>query len=266
MKKNAILSIKIDTKKPMELGETMRYLKAIENEYASYCKNKLKLAKKDRNLEIVKLKRGSWVIELMAAVVTSYPHGINPILGFEEYLTKALILFAGEKVFGKHSPQKYTTQNHRNLNIILGNGNNIIINNNNISSELRSVGGTKESSGPARKMAHESLIMSCRPKQLKEKISTKHKGAVLRWISDSFSKLETNKISDEGIIEKLDKEAHNIIFENAADKENILKLNARFDEGWKDLSYRVDVEVIRKQSKIKAYKILRVLYAQAIPK
>jgi len=74
MKDEAKLTIKISTKKSMSLEEMAIYLDALSKEHDLTRKNELQLSKKSGRLEVVNLRKGSWIIELIgnADVILSF--------------------------------------------------------------------------------------------------------------------------------------------------------------------------------------------------
>jgi hypothetical protein len=69
----------------------------------------------------------------------------------------------------------------------------------------------------------------------------------------SFSTTEIKK-DDFGVIERIDKKPHKIIFQNPIDKETMVnKLE-------KDLIYIVDVEIIKVEDIVRMYKITNIYY------
>jgi hypothetical protein len=79
----------------------------------------------------------------------------------------------------------------------------------------------------------------------------------------SFSTTEIKK-DDFGVIERLDKKAHKVIFQNLKDKENLAKFNDKYEKDGKDLIYIVDIKIIKVEDIVKIYKITNIYYDETM--
>lgn len=244
------LSIKLDNVSSIELHELTKTLNALVCEYDLYCNEEFKEV--DKKLRIVKIEKGSLLIELMLFAPDLFEHTVS-IAGFAKYFIDAFSYFIKGGTIPL--PNWFGKSNCDNLYKFLGqtasnNGSNIIVtgNNNeiNITSDEAKIGQEK---------------LAERENQfLEEEFSQKTKQE-FNWETASFVKgLSGNK--DSGIIKSIDKKAHRIIFTSDADKKYMT--TSKLGNEWQYLQYIVDVKIIRVQDKIKVYEILKVHEKDAI--
>jgi hypothetical protein len=256
---SSILSLKINNKNPLELNELTNALNALAKEYDYFVKNEFGYTKIDRKLEIKKLEQGSLIIDL-AAVAIPLMDNVNVIYDFGKHLINTLDHFVGKTKTDLPSTSKRTCDNLNNFINPIANdiGSSITININN--SENTSV-IVREYDNIACNAA-QNHITKYKQNLLEEEPSVQRKQAFY-WISASFAKTFNISIrdnTDKGIIEKFDKKAHKVIFENETDRTLMTKYNPEFQKDWQELVYIVDVEIIKIQDVIKTYKILAVHY------
>lgn len=253
------LSLRINNKNPLELNELTNSLNALAKEYDYFIKNEFGYTKTDRKLEIRKLEQGSLIIDL-AATVIPFMNDVNVIYDFGKHLIDTLDYFVGKTKTDVQLPLKRTCDNINNFINPVANdtGSSIIINVNN--SENTNV-IVREYDNIACNAA-QNHINKYKQNLLEEEPSIQRKQAFY-WISASFAKTFNNATrdnSDKGVIEKFDKKAHKVIFENETDRTLMTKYNPEFQKDWQELVYIVDVEIIKIQDVIKTYKILAVHY------
>jgi hypothetical protein len=256
---SSILSLKINNKNPLELNELTNSLNALAKEYDYFVKNEFGYTKIDRKLEIKKLEQGSLIIDL-AAVAIPLMDNVNVIYDFGKHLIDTLDHFVGKTKTDLPVTSKRTCDNLNNFINPIANdiGSSITININN--SENTSV-IVREYDNIACNAA-QNHITKYKQNLLEEEPSVQRKQAFY-WISASFAKTFNNfsrDNSDRGVIEKFDKKAHKVIFENETDRTLMTKYNPEFQKDWQELVYIVDVEIIKIQDVIRTYKILAVHY------
>ena len=253
----AKLSIKINNKKPLELNELASSLNSFSKEYDVFCKNVLKMSKNDRRLEIVELKKGSLLIDLVSNIPTLITQA-NSIYQFGENFIQRLNYFKKDKKEDKVDLSKqscYNTQNFLNPTSNDNSKGSIII----INQGSNSVANITQ---PESKEIQDNIEEYANEKFGKEEM-TKYEKVPFYWDTTSFSK--KNIKADKGIVEKFDTDnAYKIIFENPNDKLNITKNNPSFKKDWQYLTYIVDSEVIKREGRIIAYKIFKIYLEDTI--
>jgi hypothetical protein len=251
------LSIKINNKKPIELNELTSSLNALAREYDLYCNTELNLPKEERKLEIIKLEEGCIYMELLP-IITPLIQEMNSVFCFGKYIIETLDYFTGKATSKPNS--NFKKKNCDNVNTFLDqtandNGSNTIINvvgNNNTTIIMGKTIDSLESNAAQNSIAKYKTLL------LEEESGVSHKQAFY-WEAASFSNIKNIKSnSDKGIIEKLDKKPHKVIFENDIDKDGITQFNQKYRKDWQNLIYIVDVEAIKVQDVIRTYKILKV--------
>lgn len=247
------LSIKICNERPVELNQLTISLNALAKEYDLFCNKQLNLAKNERRLEIVKLEKGSLLVE-MVPVAMSVIQEVNPVLAFTKYLVDTLSFFTGKS---EQAPaNSFTSKNCDNLTNFLSqtandNGSRLVINAANNSGTTH-IGATLDS---LMSNAAQNQISLYKAQLAEGAPLIKHKEAFY-WAVASFAEVKSDQ--DKGVIEKLDKKPHKVIFENETDKMFMTQFNPHYRKDWQNLVYIVDVEAIKIQDVIKTYKILRV--------
>ena len=251
------LSIKIENSKPFELNQLTSSLNSLAKEFDVFCKDH-NIKKSDRKLEIVKLDKGSLLIELIPFVVPLI-NEINTVYMFGEKLINTINFFSGKggdkPKIGKQSCDNISnfmevTANDNGGNLILnvvGDNNKIIV-----GSEISNLEANATQNGLRK---HKDTLLEESPE-----IYTKE---AFYWSVASFSDV-TEKSADRGVALKINEKAHKIIFANDTDKKMMTTFNASLKSDWQNLIYIVDIEVTRVQESIKIYKILKVHYDDTI--
>lgn len=257
------LSLRINNKNPLELNELTNSLNALAKEYDFFVKNEFGYTKTDRKLEIRKLEQGSLIIDLAATIIPAM-HDANVILSFGKHLISTLDYFVGRTKTDVPVTSKRTCDNVNNFINPVANdiGSSIIININNSDNASIIVG---EYDNIACNAA-QNHINKYKQNLLESEPSAQRKQAFY-WMSASFAKTldsSSRNNSDKGVIEKFDKKAHKIIFENESDRILMTKYNPEYQKDWQELIYIVDVEIVMVQDIIKMYKILAVHYEDTI--
>lgn len=260
------LRIHIENKKPVQLDDLTKSLKALQNEYHIFYKENKEyygIEKQDVNLYINKVKEGSIIVDLM---VISMPMmaNFNAVIQFGSYLKNAFEYFKLKKFDDGKKYKKTTSQNLKDFlevnakdiegsvikaqQVRIENHNETITNNFFVfdNQEANAIQNTLT-----------KYEEECEKEEQKQDITTFSK-VMMYWDVCNFNNENAfNKV----IIEKIDKKSHRVVFANDDDKKKTMSNNIIFpDVAWQDLVYFVDIEVEKIQDKIQCYKILKVYF------
>lgn len=261
------LQIIIKNNKSIELNELTCSLEALSSEYELFCKNEFAIEKSKRKLQIVELKKGSLILDLIPMSIDELVIGMsttNIIIEFGKNLINSLHHFKkNQSLENLENKQNIECKNLKNIsnlvNIVAndpesslvininGNDNQVIL-----SDEINSIEASSIQNN-----SHKCMdCLTTEDMLIKEKTA-------FYWDVASFNNSNKKNI-DKAIIEAISKKPLQVIFKNENDKALMTKLESNAGKNWQDYTYIVDVEVIKRNEQFKGYKILHVYIEDTI--
>ncbi len=234
---------KIDTDSPLSVEDFSKALTALNNEYCNFNNG-------GRELQISEVRKGSYEVEFISTILpvlfTSIEHS-NHLIDFISHIkliTNSLLRNKIEKDTTKESIQ--------NINSIVSP---VIINN----GTLYITSGNQDLpiDNKSAKEIHNNAQRNLSQRDLKNEKTNKtiYKKELFYWQQTNFNKKNPNT-GNKGIIEDISKKTIPVIFQDDSSITKTQMTTSKDGIDWQKIGYIVDVEVLRKDGKIKAYKIL----------
>lgn len=263
------LIYKIDYSQNMKLLDFIEALQGLENEYKAICiqqakksKTQKELLKNEKFFEIAKIREGSVEFELVNTVTPLFSD-MNMMYIFSETIKNIYSHLIDPSIPILYDLSKKCLENIKNIvcpilndkearisifTIIIGNNNSII--NNILEADY--------------KTAH--MIQSRATTLIEEKgdeelLADNKIGVYMYWDSTSFNtkKIHEHRNIGKVVIEEIDNlSPKQIRFISEEDFHFCTTKNENFEPEWQYLMYKVDVKIIKKQSKIVAYEVEKV--------
>ena len=256
---------KIDYYQNMKLADLITGLQGIENEYKFFCtkeakksKTKKDIIKFDKVLEINEINKGSIEFELINSVSPLFSD-LNTLYNFGCLLKQAYDYLIEPTAHTLPDVGKKTWNNIKktlepivsipgtiNLNLVFGSGNTINI----LNTDSKQSNAMQNR---ANKLIEEQTI--------NDEMTDENIGIYMYWDMAGFFRTEehANKKVGKIFIETIDSDkAYQVRFIKEEDRIFCMTRDTKYISDWQDLMYKVDVNVIKKQSKIIAYEVVDI--------
>jgi len=247
------LIITIDTNEPIPIDVFNKSLSSLSSQYKS-------ITNKSNELYISKIKEGSYIIEVIEqAVMSTLPliGSVCTIVQFIEYLkiTRSWLLGKIEKPksisISKNDLMEYkdllapamVVNNYATMNFYYN--------------QEESVSFEKDEIQTITRQIEQQQIEYKEVVQLEE-IKDNYSKVLFYWFQTRFDENNINQ-GNKGIIETIDEKPKNVIFadDESETKKEMTTIHPDLNIDWQKIGYIVDVEVVKKGSEIKAYKIIK---------
>lgn len=241
------ITFKIDTEEPLSVEKFSNALLAFNEEYK-------KFADYNQELTISEVRKGSYEVDFLPIIVPSLFAAIensNNTIEFIKHIKAVTNYLVGKK--DEKAPDAKSIELVNNIyDPVINNYGNIYL----ISGNEKVVIDNKEA----------KIAKSNTPKLLKDikrdviDIDVKedanvYKKKLFYWHQIRFDEKKPN-VGNKGIIESIQKEAVNVIFEDDSSTTKKEMITSQDGIDWQERGYIADVEVLRKGGKIMKYKIL----------
>ena len=262
------LMYKIDYSQNMKLSDFIEALQGLENEYKAICIQQAKKSKTQRELlknekffEIAKIREGSVEFELVNTVTplfadmntihifsetikNIYSHLIDPSTPILYDISKKCLENLKKIVFPISSDKSGKISI---FNIIIGKDNTVT--NNILEVDYKTALAIQDRA--------DTLIAE---QTDDSDIADESVGVYMYWDTARAFRKEDHTYTNTGkiCIEILDKKAYPVTFEHDDDWHICTSKNDKFGKEWQYLMYKVDVNIIKKHTKIVAYEITKV--------
>jgi len=247
------LTITIDTNDPIPIAIFNKALSALSSQFKS-------VTNETSELYISKLREGSYIIDLIPiAVAVALPimNNLNTVVQFVEYLKDTKQWLLG--FTAKPRQTKYSIDDLKEIKELFG-PTQFVENNgtmNFYNSLEHEVSFQKEE---VRKIADSINRETIEYSEIVQEIPVfDHYDKVLfYWFQTRFDEKYINK-GNKGIIEIIDQNPKNVIFadDSSDTKKEMTTIHPDVNVDWQKIGYIVDVEVLKKDNEVKAYKILK---------
>lgn len=244
--------IEIKNKNPITLNNLSLSLLNIHSQYSSFLKKdeKFDYSKESAILYVQKLETGSCIVELVPAFVPLLID-LDTILGYAKYLSSTFDFFSGHK---DRPIYDYSKRDCKEIHEIVD----LTANDNGSNMNFKVEGDLNFNFGVDH--VQSNAIQNNLNKHiegLEEEENELYKKVMFYWSKADFSS-QKQTFDDRGVIEKINSSAKKIVFINDDAKKYMMSHDEKIGKPWQDLAYFVDVEVIRINGVIKAYKITHV--------
>lgn len=241
------ITFKIDTEEPLSVEKFSNALLAFNEEYK-------KFTDYNQELTISELRKGSYEVDFLTVIIPSLfaaVENLNNTIDFVKHVKDVTNFLVGKKEVRTPDAKSIALvnkicdpiiNNYGTIYLISGNEKVTIDNN---EAKIAKSNTTKLLSDIKRDM----------PDVENNEDANRYKKKLFYWHQTRFDEKKPN-VGNKGIIESIQKEAVNVIFEDDSSTTKKEMTTSQDGIDWQERGYIVDVEVLRREGRIVKYKIL----------